>query len=58
MSKYAPSAQLLLTLHAHTVKIPEEVERRVVSALAELLLAAAVDGAKPAEGGSDEREDP
>jgi hypothetical protein len=37
-AKHAPNAQLRLTLPARTVEIPLEVERRLIEALADLLV--------------------
>jgi hypothetical protein len=55
----ARSVQLLLTVPAFTLEgISDEVHRRLVAALADLLLGVAKSGEATREGGSDEREDP
>jgi hypothetical protein len=53
--KNAPNAQLRLTpLAARTVEIPPDIERRLIEALAELLILVATRDGKPTPGGSDE----
>lgn len=54
----ARSVQLLLTVPAITLdEVNPETERQLVSALADLLLDAALHGEAAKEGGRDERED-
>ncbi len=54
----AASVQLLLTVPVFTLEgISEETHRRLVAALADLLLSVAMPGDAATEGGSDERED-
>ena len=58
-AKFAASLQMLLTLPAdRPVELPDEVTTRLVTALADLLVAVAVQAARTPEGGSDERQDP
>jgi hypothetical protein len=55
----AASAQLLLTVPVFTLEgISDEAHRRLVAALADLLLSVALPGDAATEGGSDERENP
>ncbi len=54
----AQSVQLLLTVPVFTLEgISDEAHRRLVTALADLLLSIAVRGDPVTEGGADERED-
>jgi hypothetical protein len=58
-AKSAASRQMPLMLPADgPVELPDEVTTRLVTALADLLLAVAVQAARTPEGGSDERQDP
>jgi hypothetical protein len=57
-AKHGPSAQLRLTLSARAAEIPPEIERRLIDALADLLVRFATGKSKPTPGGSDERQDP
>jgi hypothetical protein len=55
----AASVQLLLAVPVFTLEgIGEETRRRLVAALADLLLAVALHGHAATKGGGDEREDP
>jgi hypothetical protein len=54
-AKHAPNAQLRLIPAARTVEIPPEIERRLIDALADLLVQVATS--KQTQGGSDERQD-
>lgn len=51
-----PQLRLKLSVHRH-VELPEELVRQLVTALADLLVAAAASADKTTEGGSDERQD-
>jgi hypothetical protein len=54
----AASVQLLLTVPLFTLEgITDETHRRLVAALADLLLSVAMPGDAATEGGSNERED-
>jgi hypothetical protein len=54
----ARNVQLLLTVPVLTLEgMSDEVHRRLVAALAELLLSVALSGDPAAPGGADERED-
>jgi hypothetical protein len=57
-AKHAPSAQLRLILTARAAEIPPEIERRLIDALADLLVLVATGKGKPMPGGSNERQDP
>ncbi|HTP29484.1 MAG TPA: hypothetical protein VMK12_27940 [Anaeromyxobacteraceae bacterium] len=55
----ARNVQLLLTVPAFTLeRMSDEVHRRLVAALAELLLSVALGDDTASGGGGDEREDP
>lgn len=57
--EFAANVQLLLTVPVFTLEgITDETRRRLVAALADLLLSVAMPGDAATGGGSDEREDP
>jgi|HubBroStandDraft_2_1064218.scaffolds.fasta_scaffold238146_2 hypothetical protein len=56
-AKHAPRAQLRLIPPTRTVEIPPEIERRLIDALADLLVQVATSEGSRTKGGSDERED-
>lgn len=56
-AKHAPNAQLRLIPPAHTVEILPTIERRLIEALADLLVQVATSEGTRTQGGSDERQD-
>jgi hypothetical protein len=56
-AKHAPNAQLWMILPAHSAEIPVELERRLIEALADLLVQVATSEGKRTQGGADERQD-
>jgi hypothetical protein len=54
-AKHARNAQLPLIPPARTVEIPPELERRLIEALADLLVQVATSANKTTQGGSNER---
>lgn len=53
-AKHKPNAQLRLIPPARAVEIPPEIERRLIEALADLLVQVAANESKRTQGGSDE----
>jgi hypothetical protein len=56
-AKHARNGQLQLIPAARAVEIPPEIERRLIDALADLLVQVATSEGTRTQGGSDERQD-